>query len=82
MSRVRISSSALGKERTLVSGPIAPAVHRLPTAALDFYDDLEMDNTKSFWTKHKHVYDEAVKAPMEALMAALAPEFAPRREAA
>ena len=36
-----------------------------------------MDNTKSFWTKHKHVYDEAVKAPMEALMAALAPEFAP-----
>ena len=48
-----------------------------PVAALDFYDDLEMDNTKSFWGKHKHVYDEAVKAPMQALMAALTPEFAP-----
>jgi uncharacterized protein (TIGR02453 family) len=48
-----------------------------PVAALDFYDDLEMDNTKSFWEKHKHVYDESVKAPMVALMAALTPEFAP-----
>ena len=47
-----------------------------PVAALDFYDDLEMDNTKSFWEKHKHVYDESVKAPMTALMDALTPEFA------
>ncbi|WP_276310100.1 DUF2461 domain-containing protein [Nocardioides speluncae] len=46
-----------------------------PVAALDFYDDLEMDNTKSYWTKHKAVYDEAVKAPMVALCAALEPEF-------
>ena len=48
-----------------------------PVAALDFYDDLEVDNTKSFWEKHKEVYAEAVKAPMLALLAALAPEFAP-----
>jgi uncharacterized protein (TIGR02453 family) len=46
-----------------------------PIAALDFYDDLEVDNTKSFWEKHKAVYDEAVKRPMLALCAALAPEF-------
>jgi uncharacterized protein (TIGR02453 family) len=46
-----------------------------PVAALDFYDDLELDNTKSFWEAHKHVYDEAVKAPMVALTEALAPEF-------
>ena len=26
-----------------------------PEAALDFYDDLEMDNTKSFWEAHKAV---------------------------
>ena len=39
----------------------------VPVAALDFYDDLEMDNTKSFWTAHKEVYDTAV--------AALEPEF-------
>ena len=42
-----------------------------PVAALDFYDDLELDNTKSFWEKHKHVYAESVKAPMAALMEAL-----------
>jgi uncharacterized protein (TIGR02453 family) len=46
-----------------------------PVAALDFYDDLEVDNTRSFWEKHKPVYDEAVKAPMTALCAALGPEF-------
>jgi uncharacterized protein (TIGR02453 family) len=46
-----------------------------PVAALDFYDDLEMDNTKSFWTAHREVYETAVKAPMAALVAALEPEF-------
>ena len=46
-----------------------------PEAALDFYDDLEMDNTKSFWEAHKTVYTESVKAPMTALTEALAPEF-------
>ena len=46
-----------------------------PEAALDFYDDLELDNTKSFWQAHKSVYDEAVAAPMKALTAALEPEF-------
>ncbi len=46
-----------------------------PVAALDFYDDLEMDNTKSFWEAHKAVYKEAVEAPMKALCGELAPEF-------
>jgi uncharacterized protein (TIGR02453 family) len=46
-----------------------------PVAALDFYDDLEMDNTKSFWSAHKATYDTAVRAPMEALVTALEPEF-------
>jgi uncharacterized protein (TIGR02453 family) len=46
-----------------------------PVAALDFYDDLEVDNTRSFWEKHKEVYATAVKEPMTALTAALAPEF-------
>ena len=47
----------------------------IPAAALDFYEDLEADNSKTFWTAHKHVYDESVRAPLEALGAALAPEF-------
>jgi uncharacterized protein (TIGR02453 family) len=46
-----------------------------PVAALDFYDDLEMDNTRSFWEAHKQVYDASVKEPFAALAAALTPEF-------
>lgn len=46
-----------------------------PVAALDFYDDLEVDNTKSFWEAHKEVYASAVKAPFAALAAAVEPEF-------
>jgi uncharacterized protein (TIGR02453 family) len=44
-------------------------------AALDFYDDLEIDNSKTFWTAHKDVYERAVREPMTALMAALEEEF-------
>jgi uncharacterized protein (TIGR02453 family) len=47
----------------------------IPVAALDFYDDLEMDNTKAFWQAHREVYETAVKAPMTALAAGLEPEF-------
>jgi uncharacterized protein (TIGR02453 family) len=50
-----------------------------PVAALDFYDDLEMDNTKSFWDAHKAVYDEAIRAPMTALVKELEPEFGPAK---
>lgn len=46
-----------------------------PVAALDFYDDLEMDNTKSFWEANKHIYLESVRTPMMALMEALGNEF-------
>ncbi|TQC51180.1 DUF2461 domain-containing protein [Rhodococcus sp. WS4] len=47
----------------------------IPTAALDFYEDLEADNSKSFWNAHKAVYDYSVRAPMTALLAELEPEF-------
>lgn len=46
-----------------------------PVAALDFYDDLEMDNTRSFWEANKPVYADSVAEPMKALTAALEPEF-------
>lgn len=52
-----------------------PEFTGFPVAALDFYDDLEVDNSKSFWEAHKLVYAEAVKAPMTALCDRLAPEF-------
>ncbi len=46
-----------------------------PEAALDFYDDLEITNTKAFWEANKHVYLESVRGPTEALAAELADEF-------
>ncbi len=47
----------------------------IPEAALDFYDDLELDNTKSFWAAHKETYETAVRGPMTALAQALEDEF-------
>ena len=46
-----------------------------PVEALDFYDDLEVDNTKSFWEKNRAVYEQSVRAPLAALCAQLEPEF-------
>jgi uncharacterized protein (TIGR02453 family) len=51
----------------------------IPVAALDFYEDLEADNTKSFWTAHKSTYDQAVRAPLEALCTAVEAEFGPAK---
>ena len=52
-----------------------PEFTGFPIEALDFYDDLEMDNTKTYWEAHKPTYDKAVATPMKALVAALADEF-------
>jgi uncharacterized protein (TIGR02453 family) len=60
---------------TLGAMPDPDAFAGFPVAALDFYDDLEMDNTKSFWTAHKEIYEQSVRAPMTALVTALEPEF-------
>ena len=46
-----------------------------PVAALDFYDDLEMDNTKAFWEERRSIYDAAVAVPMKDLAAELEDEF-------
>ncbi|MCW2681126.1 MAG: hypothetical protein JWM62_2527 [Frankiales bacterium] len=46
-----------------------------PEEALVFYEGLRADNTKAYWTDHKATYDRAVKAPMEALLIQLEPEF-------
>jgi uncharacterized protein (TIGR02453 family) len=50
-----------------------------PDRALDFYDGLEADNSKAYWLGHKDVYERDVKAPMELLLGALAPEFGETR---
>jgi uncharacterized protein (TIGR02453 family) len=57
------------------TAPAGDGFTGFPVAALDFYDDLEMDNTKSFWTAHKEIYETSVKVPMTALVTALEAEF-------
>jgi uncharacterized protein (TIGR02453 family) len=53
--------------------------HGWPAEALEFYDGLAADNSKTYWTAHKHVYEEQVRAPMLALLAELEPEFGPAK---
>jgi uncharacterized protein (TIGR02453 family) len=48
-----------------------------PVEALEFYEALEADNSKAFWQRNRETYDHAVRAPMEALLAELEPEFGP-----
>ncbi|MGH6655570.1 MAG: DUF2461 domain-containing protein [Actinocrinis sp.] len=46
-----------------------------PERAFEFYEGLEADNSKEYWTAHRTRYDADVLAPMEALLAELAAEF-------
>lgn len=46
-----------------------------PVEALEFYEGLEADNSRTYWTSHLHVYEQKVRAPMLELLAELEPEF-------
>ena len=50
-----------------------------PEEALDFYEGLEADNSGSYWTAHKAIYDEKVLGPMAELADELASEFGPAK---
>jgi uncharacterized protein (TIGR02453 family) len=41
--------------------------------ALEFFDGLQADNSKAYWERNKGVYESLVRAPMEELVAELAP---------
>jgi uncharacterized protein (TIGR02453 family) len=43
--------------------------------ALEFYEGLAADNTKTYWTAHKSTYEGVVREPLVALCDTLAPEF-------
>lgn len=47
----------------------------IPTEAVEFYEALELDNSRDWWTAHRELYDTAVRGPMEALAASLEEEF-------
>lgn len=44
---------------------------------VDFYDGLEADNSKAYWTDRREVYEHDVKEPMRLLIAACEAEFGP-----
>jgi uncharacterized protein (TIGR02453 family) len=48
-----------------------------PAEAFEFYEGLEADNSKAYWTAHRELYDTCVREPMAALLAALEAEFGP-----
>jgi uncharacterized protein (TIGR02453 family) len=43
----------------------------------DFYEQLEADNTRAFWTEHRATYDQEVRPSFDALGEAIAQEFGP-----
>lgn len=53
----------------------AVTFHGWPAESLEFYEGLEADNSKAYWTDHKAVYDEHVLAPMSELIDELTVEF-------
>jgi uncharacterized protein (TIGR02453 family) len=46
-----------------------------PDEGLVFYEGLEADNSKTYWTQHKSDYDTYVRGPLLALLDEVAPEF-------
>jgi uncharacterized protein (TIGR02453 family) len=43
--------------------------------AVEFYEGLEADNSKTYWQENKAVYEEKVRGPMDELLIELEPEF-------
>ncbi|MGH3658713.1 MAG: DUF2461 domain-containing protein, partial [Micromonosporaceae bacterium] len=46
-----------------------------PEEAHEFYVGLQADNSRTYWQRHKAVYENAVRAPMAELLAELGSEF-------
>ena len=49
--------------------------HGWTDALLDFYEGLEVDNSRTYWQAHKNVYDEQVRGPMQELLTELTDDF-------
>jgi uncharacterized protein (TIGR02453 family) len=46
---------------------------------VEFFQGLQADNTKAYWSAHKAVYEAAVREPMAELLSELTGEFGPGR---
>jgi uncharacterized protein (TIGR02453 family) len=65
----------VGRAAALVRYPRLVAFRGWPVEALEFYEGLEADNSRTYWTAKKAVYEQCVYAPMAELLAELEPEF-------
>jgi hypothetical protein len=61
------------REPVLITGRRAMSFQGWPEEALEFYEGLEADNSRTYWLAHKDVYDGSVLLPMTELMAELEP---------
>jgi uncharacterized protein (TIGR02453 family) len=52
-----------------------PPFEGFPTAAVEFYQQLTVRDTREFWNAHREVYETAVRGPMLALTSELSSEF-------
>ncbi len=50
-----------------------------PAEAIEFFEGLEVDNSRSYFQANKKTYDEKVKRPMEELLDELGKEFGEAR---
>lgn len=53
----------------------AVAFRGWPAEALEFYEGLAADNSKTYWTANKATYEQKVLTPMTEVLAELEPEF-------
>jgi uncharacterized protein (TIGR02453 family) len=53
----------------------AMAFRGWPAEALEFFEGLKADNSKTYWQRNKEIYHTLVRAPMEELLQELVPEF-------
>ena len=60
------------------SGPVSE-FHGIPVDALDFYEDLEAENSRTWWKANEQRYATSVREPMQALADLLEPEFGPAK---
>jgi len=63
--------------RRVADDPTVPPFTGFPAAAVEFYQQLTVHNSREFWNDRREVYATAVRGPMLALTEELSAEFGP-----
>jgi len=51
----------------------------IPAEAFEFYEHLDVDNSREFWIEHKSEYEQYVRDPLRELAESLEPDFGPAK---